>query len=584
MSFDLSQGYYIGIDVGTGSARACIIDGEGEIISVASKDITKWEPKQDYFNQSSQDIWESICYCTKKIVKESKIDPEKILGLGFDATCSLVVLKESDDSPVGVGPDFNNSYQNIILWMDHRAPEQTKEINKTGHNLLKYVGGQMSIEMEIPKAKWLKENMSKGEFEKCKFYDLADYLTHRATGSEARSFCSAVCKQGYVPVGVDGSMKGWSEEFLNTVGLEELAEDNFRRLGGVVNENGEYHSAGAYLGQLTKQAAEDLGLSTKTAVGSGVIDAYSGWIGTVAAKTDQIKETTTGNATDVNDPEQVVHRLAAVAGTSTCHLVMSKDAVFVPGVWGPYRDVLIPNQWMAEGGQSTTGQLLHHVINNHPASQELSDLAEKQGISKFEILNNCLERLQKEQNAPSVVYLARHLFFYGDLYGNRSPIANPNMRGDIVGQSMDVSLDALAVEYLAAVEFIGQQTRHIVESLNKAGHQITQIYLSGGQCRNPILTKLMANCTGMPIIMPKYIDAAVVQGTAMLGAMAASNNKLSLWEVMCQLSGTGSAMLPDNKDTTDRKLLEAKYEVFLDQTERQQKYRKIVNNALGIED
>jgi FGGY-family pentulose kinase len=578
-SFDLKTGYYIGVDVGTGSARACIIDGEGTILAVASKDITKWEPKQDYFNQSSQEIWENICYCTKQVVKEAGVDSKEVLGLGFDATCSLVVLNEKDDTPVAVGPDFENSYQNIILWMDHRAPKQTKEINKTGHNLLKYVGGQMSIEMEIPKAKWLKENMPAGQFEKCKFYDLADWLTHKATGSEARSFCSTVCKQGYVPVGVDGSMKGWSEEFLTSVGLSELAEDNFRRLGGVVNENGEYHSAGAFLGHLTEASAKELGLSTNTSVGSGVIDAYSGWIGTVAAKTDKIEE-----KGDVDDPDNVTHRLAAVAGTSTCHLVMSKDPVFVPGVWGPYRDVLVPNRWMAEGGQSTTGQLLHHVITYHPASQQLADEAKKQGISKFEVLNNRLEQLQKEQNAPSIVYLAKHLFFYGDLYGNRSPIANPAMRGDIVGQSMDVSLDALAIEYLAAVEFIGQQTRHIVESLNKAGHHISQIYLSGGQCRNPILTKLMANCTGMPIIMPKYIDAAVVQGTAMLGAMAASKDQLTLWEVMCKLSGTGSAVLPDEAGSTDKKLLEAKYQVFLDQTERQQKYRKIVNDALGIED
>lgn len=573
------DGYYIGVDVGTGSARACIIDSAGDILGLASKDITKWEPKQDYFNQSSQEIWEAICHCTKEAVKQSGVDPSKVQGIGFDATCSLVVLKESDDSPVGVGPDFNDSYQNIILWMDHRASKQTKEINATGHNLLKYVGGQMSIEMEIPKAKWLKENMPKGLFEQCKFYDLADYLTHKATGSEARSFCSVVCKQGYVPVGVDGSMKGWDDEFLKSVGLPELAEDNFRRLGGVVNENGYYLSAGQFVGTLTESAAKDLGLSTSVAVGSGVIDAYSGWIGTVAAKTNL-----EGDSNAPDSVENVSHRLAAVAGTSTCHLVMSKDAVFVPGVWGPYRDVLIPDRWMAEGGQSTTGELLNHVLSSHKASEELSRLAKEKGISKFEILNNRLEEMRKEQNAPSIPYLARHLFYYGDLYGNRSPIANPNMRGDIVGVGMDVSLDALAIEYLGAVEFIGQQTRHIIESLNTAGHEVSQIYLSGGQCRNKILTQIMATCTGMPVIIPKYIDAAVVLGTAMLGAKAANRDKLSLWEIMTKLSGPGTAVIPEEESSVNGKLLRAKYTVFLDQAERQQRYRKVVNDALGLDD
>lgn len=91
----------------------------------------------------------------------------------------------------------------------------------------------MSIEMEIPKVLWLKNNMPKEKFAKCKFYDLADALTHIATGNENRSFCSVVCKQGYVPVGVDGSVKGWQEDFLDEIGLGELSKDNFARIGGV---------------------------------------------------------------------------------------------------------------------------------------------------------------------------------------------------------------------------------------------------------------------------------------------------------------------------------------------------------------
>ena len=99
----------------------------------------------------------------------------------------------------------------------------------------------MSIEMEIPKVLWLKNNMPKELFDRCKFYDLTDALTHMATGNENRSFCSTVCKQGYVPVGVDGSVKGWQGDFLETIGLGDLVEDNFKRLGGVNGEVSSYH-------------------------------------------------------------------------------------------------------------------------------------------------------------------------------------------------------------------------------------------------------------------------------------------------------------------------------------------------------
>lgn len=133
------------------------------------------------------------------------------------------------------GPKFDND-RNIILWLDHRPVEETAKINATNHNLLRYVGGTMSIEMEIPKVLWLKNNMPKELFDRCKFYDLADALTHMATGNENRSFCSTVCKQGYVPIGVDGSVKGWQGDFLKDIGLGELVENNFERLGGVNGE------------------------------------------------------------------------------------------------------------------------------------------------------------------------------------------------------------------------------------------------------------------------------------------------------------------------------------------------------------
>lgn len=584
-----AQEYYVGVDVGTGSARACVIDSTGEILAVTTQAITKWEPKQDYFNQSSTEIWEAVCSCVKQAVAQASIDHTAVRGIGFDATCSLVVLDEETDSPVPVGPNFAQTEQNIILWMDHRAPDQTNAINATKHNLLKYVGGQMSIEMEIPKMKWLKENMPEGAFDKCKFYDLADFLTHRASGSEDRSFCSIVCKQGYVPVGIDGSIKGWSKEFLEEIGLPELVEDNFRRLGGVNGENGTILSAGHKVGNLSAETAELMGLTTDVAVGSSVIDCYAGWIGTIAAKAENSadaeatnsEEEPNGEFKSLQDSIEVVsQRLAAVAGTSTCHLVMSADPIFVPGVWGPYRDVIFPNRWLAEGGQSCTGELLHHVLTTHPAYNEVGKLALTAQVSIFELLNSHLEKMRVEEDAPTIAYLARHFFFYGDLHGNRSPIADPLMKGSVVGINMNTGIDNLALVYYAAVEFIGQQTRHIIDTLNAAGHNVREIYLSGGQCRNDLLTQTMATATGLPVVIPYYIEAAVVLGSAMIGAKAASDSKKSLWNIMSTMTKPGTAVFPEGADELNYKLLRAKYDIFLDMAQRQQTYRDAVDKAL----
>jgi len=230
---------------------------------VATENIGLWQPETGYYEQSTTgkepisivpfpssprsspkeicclfvlDIWRCICQCVHRALSQHNIDPTTVRGIGFDATCSLAVFSHDTDEPVPVtGPNFSNdgNDRNVILWLDHRPVEETAKINGTGHNLLRYVGGKMSIEMEIPKVLWLKNHMPPELFDRCKFYDLADALTHLATGNETRSFCSTVCKQGYVPVGVDRSVKGWQEDFYEAIGLGDLVKDNFQRMGGV---------------------------------------------------------------------------------------------------------------------------------------------------------------------------------------------------------------------------------------------------------------------------------------------------------------------------------------------------------------
>jgi len=122
--------HYIGLDIGSGSARACLIDEKGDILSVAVKDIKTWHEKADYYvfmplvsranyqEQSTEDIWSACCHVTKKVIEDAGVDPKSVKGIGFDATCSLAVL-DGNEKPVSVsGPDFQDPNRNIILWSD----------------------------------------------------------------------------------------------------------------------------------------------------------------------------------------------------------------------------------------------------------------------------------------------------------------------------------------------------------------------------------------------------------------------------------------------------------------------------------
>ena len=153
----------------------------------------------------------------------------------FAATCSLALFSSDTDEPVSVtSPDFKDTDRNAFLWMDQRAVKETRTINATGHPLLEYLGGSISILMETTKVLWLRNNMPDDLFRRCKFYDLHDALSHIATGHSKNS-CTSACKHDPNPLGlgVDGTVKGWSKEFLSSIGLQCLAEDDFRQVGGV---------------------------------------------------------------------------------------------------------------------------------------------------------------------------------------------------------------------------------------------------------------------------------------------------------------------------------------------------------------
>ena len=149
--------HFLGIDVGTGSARAGVFDASGNMLGSAKRDIQVWREAGDVVEQSSEDIWQAVCDCVRRAIGEAGLAPASVAGIGFDATCSLVVLGKGG-APLTVSPS-GNPERNIIVWMDHRAMDQARRINQSGEKVLDYVGGTISPEMETPKLLWLSETM-----------------------------------------------------------------------------------------------------------------------------------------------------------------------------------------------------------------------------------------------------------------------------------------------------------------------------------------------------------------------------------------------------------------------------------------
>ncbi|KAG9289194.1 hypothetical protein G9A89_022503 [Geosiphon pyriformis] len=599
----MESDFFLGVDVGTGSVRAAVVDSKGVIIGLASQPIKTWTPYTDFFEQSSENIWQSVCTSVKEAMQRAGIYGPKIKGIGFDGTCSLVVL-DLIGNPISISSEnlFQENERNIILWADHRATKQAEKINSTGHSVLNYVGGKISLEMETPKILWLKENMPAERWEEIgHFFDLPDFLTYRATGSLARSTCSLACKCGFVPPDREFSEdQGWHDDFFEAIGLGEFVLDKYYRLGGIPGVSGRMWSAGELVGGLSKQAAKELGLLEGTKVGSAVIDAYAGVIGTLAAPIPNrsiLPSEKKKKSSSKTPNKDVQERLAVISGTSSCHLILAPKPIFVKGIWGPYRDVIMPNFWVSEGGQSATGKLIDWIVNSHPFSNEAKKMAQERNLSIYTLLNNHLIALQTRDKVEFPELLVKDLHVYPDFHGNRSPIADASLRGTITGLTIDASLDSLALIYYSVLLSIGFGTREIIESLNNAGHQVTTLLLSGGLCNNSLFVETLANTTLCVVVLPRYIEASVVFGAAICGAMASGvfveecednsdhqddtkiqRNTLTLWEVMTQMSEAGNVVNP-TKNSKEIQFNELKYKVFKMMREDQFKYRKEMNNV-----
>eukprot|EP01062_Namystynia_karyoxenos_P040359 TRINITY_DN29440_c0_g1_i2.p2 TRINITY_DN29440_c0_g1~~TRINITY_DN29440_c0_g1_i2.p2 ORF type:complete len:439 (+),score=124.23 TRINITY_DN29440_c0_g1_i2:431-1747(+) len=435
-----------------------------------------------------------------------------------------------------------------MRWDDHRAVQQAERINRGGHAVLRSVGGRISPEMETPKLLWLKENMP-GEWwaRAAHFFDLPDWLTWRATGQATRSRCSLVCKWTYDAQVAEG---GWSRDYLEGIGLGDLCADDFRRIGTYVRDLGEA------VGTLTAAAAAELGVPAGCAVATSLIDAHAGGVACAAAGGE--------------DPERT---LVVVAGTSACFMASCKERIEVAGVWGPYRSAMLPGYWLHEGGQSCVGALCDHLVRNHPAYAAAQAAAGAQQ-SVFAYLAEVLERDACTAGVPPLE-LVRDLHVVPDFHGNRSPIADADMRGAVLGLTLDTSLSALARLYYAAQLALASGVRHVVDSLQDAGLRIERLVVTGGLAADGRYVQALADVTRLPCALPRAAGGdAMLVGGALMASVAAGCSP-SVAAAQRQMTHIESTVRPD---ATQSREVARRYRVFRQMLLDQKRYREMMRS------
>ena len=501
------------VDVGTGSARAGFFDAQGTMLARAEAPIAMRQPLPDFAEQDSEQIWRAICTAVREARRRAQLASSDIAAIAFDATCSLVVRGAAGEQ-VSVAADGAPGWDTIV-WQDHRALAEADFCTATGHRVLDFVGGVMSPEMQMPKLMWLKRHAPQQWAKAGLIFDLADFLTFRASGQTARSRCTLTCKWSYL-----AHDSGWQKDFLCAIGLDDLPQRAGLPQAPL--------QVGAPLGCLRAQAADDLDLAPTCTVAASLIDAFAGCLGVIGGLPLSERET----------------HLAMVAGTSSCVMGYTASDACVPGIWGPYHGATLPGAWQFEGGQSAAGALLDHVVqvfgNMTPDATAHAQIAAR------------IQEMRRTAADPG-----EGIHILPDFSGNRSPHADPHLRGVISGLTLDRSFDGLCRIYWRACVALALGVRQILDHLAAHGRKVEMLHVAGGQMRNPMLLQLYADATGLAICRPEAEDA-VLLGTAMVAASAAGLHA-DLASACRAMQSASSVLKPD---TAMRATYDRDYRIF----------------------
>ncbi|WP_244465683.1 FGGY-family carbohydrate kinase [Devosia chinhatensis] len=522
----MAQDLLVGVDVGTGSARAGVFTRSGKMLGRQENPILMRREDANFAEHDSTQIWSAVCAAVRGAMAKAGAAPGDVSGIAFDATCSLVLL-DAQGEPVSVARNGEDRWDTVV-WMDHRALAEAEQCTATGHEVLNYIGGVMSPEMEVPKLMWLKRHLP-GSWDRAgMIFDLADFLSWKATGSLARSQCTLATKWTYIP----HHAESWKADFLAQVGLSDLIDK------AALPQKAS--PVGADLGPLTPHAADQLGLTISCRVGAGVVDAYAGAL----AELGPI----------ATDPGRMHRHCALIAGTSSCVMAMSGETKAIRGIWGPHQGTILGDFWQLEGGQSASGALLDHIVRWHSAGGDPTPERHRAICARV-----------VELRATEGLALASRLHVLPDFHGNRSPLAAPNALGVISGLTLDSDFDSLCRLYWRTCVGIVLGIRHILDAMHEGNYDIDHLHIIGGHTKNPLLMELYADATGCTVVEPTTPDATLL-GMAMIAANAA--DLYPTLEEACRAMHQGGVLHAPNPAA--RAHYDRDYRIFLEMLRQRQ--------------
>ena len=477
----MSGPYAVGIDFGTESGRALLLDvGTGQelatsVVRYPSAVIDRTLPStgeqlpSDWALQDPDDWVTVVEQAVPEVIKEAGVDPERVVGLGIDFTSCTVLPVTNDGVPLSTLEEWRGRrHAWPKLWKHHAAQPVADRLNEVAlereEPFLARYGGRISSEWYFPKliSVWLEDREIYDAA--AAYIEAADWIVWWLTGVECRQTATAGFKAMWSPA-----------EGLPPAEYFEAAYPGFDNPGEKLGDT--FVPLGTKAGTLRKEVADKTGLSESVAVAVGNVDA---WVSVPGIGVD-------GPGTYV-----------VVIGTSICDMIVSADETRLPGITGVVKDGILPGLYGYEAGQAAVGDMLAWFVEN---------VARDPG--SYAQLEEAAARM--EPGETGLVAL--------DWWnGNRTILADADLTGAILGMTLQTTREQI---YRALLESIAFGSRRIMDNFEEHGLELSQIVACGGIAeRRPLMMQLLADTSGRDVHVPEAGEIPA-RGAALFGAVAA---------------------------------------------------------------
>ena len=482
--------FTIGIDYGTNSARAVVVDcADGGIRGVhvfdypSGEDGVLLDARDPHLaRQNPADYLEALKVAVPGALdaadRTASFSRERVIGIGIDTTGSTPLPVDAGNRPLAIDPRWRaNVAAHGWLWKDHTAAAEAEAITRTAREhapyLLAPIGGTYSSEWFWAKI-WHCLTVAPDVFEDgARWVELADFVPAVLAGIESPSAIQrCICAAGHKALYADAWGGLPSVEFLARLHpkLAALRERQYERA----------YPPDRPAGRLAPSWARTFGLRDGIPIAMGGFDAHYGAVGSGVRSGTFVK----------------------IIGTSTCDCAVAPIAervADIPGICGIVRGSIMPGYYGIEAGQSAVGDLLRWWV---------------------EVVCQGRESLHAElsREAAALPAGASGLLALDWNNGNRTILVDPRLTGLIVGQTLHTTRAEI---YRALVEATAFGARAIIERMREYAVPIERVVCCGGIAeKNPFVMQVYADVTGKSLSLIGS-DQGPALGSAIHAAVAA---------------------------------------------------------------